>query len=239
MPFTQSKLLEMGAPGHYHLVSRWARRTSGAGRRCGEAFDHAGRSYWIENRLFPLIKCFAMDLNGYAVMGDHFHLVLYNDPSAPSTWPDESVFDRYTRACPAPTQRPTKPHTGQVPKIRSLKSPERLAQVRKTLGSIASFMKLLKRPSTGPIDLGNDKTPPIIPERFYRSAMLNEEQLLEVMLYVDLSPVRAGLANDITECRHTSIERRLLESENEDNCLGALVSGLIAQEAIQMPPTQT
>jgi hypothetical protein len=218
----------MGAPGHYHLVSRWARRTSETGRRSGKEFDHAERSYWIENRLFPLIKCFAMDLNGYAVMGDHFHLVLYNDPSAPSTWPDEDVFDRYAQICPPPTQRPTKTHNGQAPKIRCLNSPERLAQARKTLGSVASFMKLLKRPAAGLIDVGNEKTTPIVPERFYRSAMLNEAQLLEIMLYVDLSPVRAGVANDITECRHTSIERRLLESENEDNCLGALASGLVA-----------
>ncbi len=67
-------------------------------------------------------------------------------------------------------------------------------------------------------------------QRFYSGAILDDEHLLAAMAYVDLNPVLAGIAKNISECEHTSIHRRLKGFENTqarlDQVVRPLVSGL-------------
>ena len=64
--------------------------------------------------------------------------------------------------------------------------------------------------------------------RFYSGALLSEAALLAAMAYVDLNPVRAGIAERIEACAHTSIAERLQENSAEalEAYLAPLVSGL-------------
>ena len=69
-------------------------------------------------------------------------------------------------------------------------------------------------------------------QRYYSGALLSEAALLAAMAYVDLNPVRAGLAERIEACRETSIAERLQENSAEalEAYLAPLVSGLDAGE---------
>ena len=60
------------------------------------------------------------------------------------------------------------------------------------------------------------------------------------MAYVDLKPVRAGLAERIEACRETSIAERLRENSAEEleAYLAPLVSGLEAVDAARADPRQ-
>lgn len=66
---------------------------------CGE--DHAtGTSYehrrqWIEDRLIELSSIFSIDLASYAVMSNHYHVVLHIDRARASNWPDMEVIERW------------------------------------------------------------------------------------------------------------------------------------------------
>ena len=75
-----------------------------------------------------------------------------------------------------------------------LDNPDCVAGARATLGSLSHFMKHLKQPIARRANLENDRTGHFFEQRFYSGALLTEEALLAAMVYVDLNPVRAGLA---------------------------------------------
>ena len=47
--------------------------------------------------------------------------------------------------------------------------------------------------------------------KFKSQALLGEVALLTCMAYVDLNPVRAGIAQDLTDSNFTSIQQRLFD----------------------------
>jgi len=109
-------------------------------------------------------------------------------------------------------------------------TPERLAYARQKLGSLSHFMKHLKQPIAWRANQEDGVSGHHFEKRFYSGALLSERSLLTAMLYVDLNPVRAHIANDISQCHNTSIEKRLAELENTpqriDEYLAPLASGI-------------
>lgn len=85
------------AGGYYHVTSRPARgvrsRSHGRGSR-----HERWRRYMLIDRIKVLTPCFAVELFAYAVMPDHFHLVLRHVPQAHRSWTDEVVTRRWTAA---------------------------------------------------------------------------------------------------------------------------------------------
>ncbi|MCH9673028.1 MAG: hypothetical protein K0U93_16450, partial [Gammaproteobacteria bacterium] len=107
-------------------------------------------------------------------------------------------------------------------------SPERIDHVRQRLGSLSAFMQQLKQPIARQANLEDGVSGHFFDQRFYSGALLSEQALLAAMAYVDLNPVRARIAKDIDQCRHTSIARRLEENSPHrlENALAPLVSGI-------------
>jgi hypothetical protein len=50
--------------------------------------------------------------------------------------------------------------------------------------------------------------------RFYCQALLDEPAVLTCMAYVDLNPIRAGIAADLADSDFTTIQRRLRALED-------------------------
>ena len=201
----------------YHLVRQaWLLGWNRATRR-----DCSHRRGWLTERLMLLVRCFAVELYAYSIMSNHFHLVVRYDPSACERWTDEDVAARWVDAFP-PTER-GKPVPERKAEARELLlgDPERLARARRTLGSLSAFMKHLKQPVARRANVEDDRKGHFFEQRFYSGALLSEEALIAAMAYVDLNPVRAGIAERIEECRDTSIADRL-----QDNSEGALAAYL-------------
>ena len=184
-------------------------------------------------RIDLLGRCFAVEVYAYCIMSNHFHLVARYDPLACWRWSDEEVARRWVDAFP-PTEK------GRVveerkPEARELLlgNPGRLFRARRTLGSLSAFMKHLKQPIARRANEEMGTKGHFYEQRFYSGALLTEAALLAAMAYVDLNPVRAGLAERIEACRETSIAERLRENSAEalEAYLAPLVSGLEAGEA--------
>ena len=60
----------------------------------GRSFDH--RKQWVEDRIVTLAQSFAVAVHAYAVMSNHFHIVLEADPASAWKWSDEET----ARRCP-------------------------------------------------------------------------------------------------------------------------------------------
>jgi len=67
----RSQQVSLEATPYYHCVSRCARRAF----LCGESFKH--RCGWVEDKLLALAEVFCIDVAAYAVMLNHYHVVLH------------------------------------------------------------------------------------------------------------------------------------------------------------------
>ncbi len=233
MATARSKLVDESLPLHYHLVSRCVRRSWLCGRDTysGKQYDH--RKTWLKARLFHLAKYFAVEVHAFTIMSNHFHLVVYYDPLACQQWSDEEVAYRWTEAFArraVNSEASDLEETKRLQRQQILEQPERLAMLRKTLGSLSAFMKHLKQPIAWRANREDGCTGHFFEGRFYSGALLSEAAVLAAMAYVDLNPVRAKIARSIEHCRDSSIYTRLKALSNTPErlkaALGPLVSGI-------------
>ena len=96
MTYPRSHLIDFETPQYCHLVSRCVRRAW----LCGvDGFDgtliRASPGVGGSGRAIGLSEVFAVELYGYAVMSNHYHLVMRVDPKGPEGWSDEMVARRW------------------------------------------------------------------------------------------------------------------------------------------------
>jgi len=115
-------------PGTYHCVSRCVRRAFLCGNDpvTGRSFAH--RKQWVEDRILALAQVFAVAVHAYAVMSNHFHLVLETNPAAAQAWSDEDTARRWLALSTHPET--ANDATRQSRLAALLAQPERLAAWR-------------------------------------------------------------------------------------------------------------
>ena len=86
---------------------------------------------------------------------------------------------------------------------------ERLEVIRQRLGSISWFMRALNEPIARMANLEDGCTGRFWEGRFKCQALLDEQDVLSCMAYVDLNPVRAGMCEVLRDSEHTSVKYRL------------------------------
>jgi len=181
-------------------------------------------------RLHQLAAAFPVEVHAYAIMSNHFHLVVYYDPRAIDQWSDLEVARRWLAACPVKDRDGTIDTAGMIDRAEMLsKDPHRIAQLRTRLGSLSVFMQLLKQPIARRANLEDECGGHFFEQRFYSAALMNEETVVAAMAYVDLNPIRARIAESIADCEHTSVAERLSRGSDItqlDQALKPLVSGL-------------
>ncbi|WP_051227621.1 hypothetical protein [Oceanospirillum beijerinckii] len=80
---------------YYHCIARCVRRAflCGGDEFSGQSFEH--RRQWIVERLTLLDQMFAVDICAYAIMSNHYHLVLYINQSEAESWSIDEVITRW------------------------------------------------------------------------------------------------------------------------------------------------
>lgn len=225
MTIPRKMLVDEEAACTYHLTSRCVRGMylCGWDRSTRKKFAHRRR--WLVKRARALAKCFAVELYAYAVMSNHFHLILHYDPTAKARWSDEEVVRRWVEAFPP--RMPSRARLGRIAAAASwerrkarkreqiLADADRIARLRETLGSLSGFMKHLKQPIARRANLEEDCYGHFFDMRFYSGALLSEKAIVAAMAYVDLNPIRAKITKRVAEYGDVSIAERVVEHSKE------------------------
>ena len=209
MPRPRNTLLSLDATPYYHCVSRCVRRAF----LCGED-SHSGRSFehrrgWIEQRLLKLADIFAIDIAAYAVMSNHYHVVLHIDTERAQLWSECEVVERWHRLFNGNvlSQRYSRGEVLSQAESETLTAV--IATWRQRLASISWFMRCLNEPIARQANREDDVSGRFWEGRFKSQALLDEKALVACMAYVDLNPIRAMLAQSPETSAHTSIKRRI------------------------------
>jgi REP element-mobilizing transposase RayT len=173
----------------------------------GSSFDH--RKTWLVERIKFLGEIFAIDIAAYAVMSNHYHLVLHVDKQRAEGWTDAEVCRRWGRLYHGPEllQRFLKRESLADHEQLVLK---RFVQLwRQHLHSLSRFMACLNYVIALRANGEEACTGRFWQGRFKSQALKDESALLACMVYVDLNPVRAGIARDLESSDFTSIQDRI------------------------------
>ena len=194
---------------YYHCVSRCVRRAflCGYDALSKRSFEH--RRDWIEDRLHELAGIFAIDLCAYAVMSNHYHVILRVNPERAKSWSQEEVVTRWGKlfAIPAVLSALLRDDVGELTDQSLLV--ETIEKWRARLADISWFMRCVNEFIARKSNAEDDCTGRFWEGRFSSQALLDECSLLQCMTYVDLNPIRAGIAESLETSLHTSIKSRI------------------------------
>jgi len=210
MGLPRSKYVKDGQEGVYHCFTRCVRRAFLYGHDPLTNRDFSHRKTWIVDRLRHLAAVFAIEVCAYAIMANHYHTILRLRPDIVATWSDWEVAMRWLTLFP---RHRTLDGTALPPAdedIRALThSPERIAQLRQRLCSLSWFMGRLNEFIARAANKEDNVKGRFWESRFKCQALLDEAAIAACMVYVDLNPIRAGLAATPEESDFTSIQERI------------------------------
>ncbi|AHF05104.1 hypothetical protein MARPU_15575 [Marichromatium purpuratum 984] len=214
----RASLVSLSDTPWYHVVTRCVRRAylCGFDRLTGRSFEH--RRGWVELRLRQLAGVFAIDVAAYAVMSNHVHLVVRLDAERASQWSDEEVLRRWRCLFRGPVvvKRFLSPATragmteAELEVIAGL-----IATYRARLADLSWFMRVLNESIARAANREDGVRGRFWEGRFRSQAILDETALLAVMAYVDLNPIRAGIAETPEASAHTGIAARIADLQGD------------------------
>ena len=92
MPKPRKEQVCLEATPYYHCVSRCVRKAylCGVDINTNESYEH--RRNWLENELIKQAQVFAIDIAAYAIMSNHYHVVLHINKSEADNWSFDEVL---------------------------------------------------------------------------------------------------------------------------------------------------
>ena len=206
MPSPRRSLVCVNDTPYYHCVSRCVRRAFLCGRdtQTGQCYEH--RRGWLEARIRLLSSLFAIDICAYAVMSNHYHIVVKINSS--QQWSDQAVIARWLSLYQGPLLV-RRAQSGIALNPAEQQTVDDIVAVwRQRLQDLSWFMKCLNEPIARMANKEDHCTGHFWEARFKSQALRTERALLSCMAYVDLNPVRAGIAEFPETSDYTSIQTR-------------------------------
>ena len=175
----------------------------------GRSFEH--RRGWIVERLAVLSSVFAIDVAAYAVMSNHYHVVVRIDAELAASWSTDDVLARWTQLFaghPMVQRYLANPHmsSAELDKVK-----EFVELYRARLCDLSWFMRCLNEYIARMANEEDDCSGRFWEGRFKSQALLDEAALIACMAYVDLNPIRAAMAETPETSDYTSIQQRINE----------------------------
>lgn len=205
----RSALVSLETTPYYHCISRCVRRAFLFGKdNKGRSFDH--RKHWLVERLKCLGDIFAIDIAAYAVMSNHYHLVLHVDKERAHSWSEAEVLQRWGRLYKGSALFQRYQSGTVLSEFENKELSKFAGECRRKLHDISRFMACMNYTIAIMANREDSCTGRFWEGRFKSQALKDETALLACMAYVDLNPIRAGLASNLADSEFTSIQDRIL-----------------------------
>lgn len=214
----RSTLISLADTPWYHVVNRCVRRAFLCGEDTHTGKNHDHRRVWIVDRVKQLAGVFAIDVAAYAVMSNHYHLVLRVDAERAMGWSNEEVLRRWTQLFDGPmlVQRLLSGQGSEMDQATLDAIGEWTATYRSRLCDLSWFMRILNETVARQANAEDKVTGRFWEGRFKSQALLDEQAILTAMTYVDLNPIRAKIADTPEESEHTSVAERMAALKPSD-----------------------
>jgi REP element-mobilizing transposase RayT len=209
MTRARNQLISLEATPYYHTISRCVRRAflCGEDSLTGKSYEH--RKQWVITRLRELSDVFAIDICAYAILSNHYHLVLRIDQEQAHGWTTVQVAERWGKLFNLPrlVARYLRAEIHSEAEANTAKAI--ISEWRSRLTDISWFMRSLNEHLARQANIEDHCKGRFWEGRFKSQALLDEAAVLTCMSYVDLNPVRAGVAETPEASDFTSIQQRI------------------------------
>lgn len=94
MPQPRKRLVSLADTPYYHCIGHCVRRAFLCGVDLLSGFDFSHRRDWVVERMQALSSVFALDQRAYAVLSNHYLIVVRVDVAAAQSWSGREVVAR-------------------------------------------------------------------------------------------------------------------------------------------------
>lgn len=201
----RSDQINLAATPYYHCMTRCVRSSYLCGVNYEKNKDFSHRKDWIVERIQHLSSVLAIQVCSYAIMSNHYHLVLFVDLDKAKSWQPKDIIERWKQIFPKDAQKfeDLSKHLSQE------KIDEKIALWRDRLMDVSWFMRCLNEKIARLSNKEDGCKGRFWEGRFKSQALLDEGALLSAMAYVDLNPIRADQAVAPEYSLHTSVHERI------------------------------
>ena len=188
-----ARMLIKGEPAVYHVMTR----TALPGYVLGDV---------EKDFLFGVIKklsaVYFVELLGYCIMGNHFHILCRMHPG--DNYPDEEISRRFKLYYGEASKKEL--HRDQIPTFRA------------KWENLSEYVKEIKQQFSRFYNKRHNRRGFFWAERYKSVIVDNGETLINCLAYIDLNPVRAGLVAQPEDYRWCSLAHHL-QTNNKDDLL--------------------
>ena len=218
MTISRSQQIDLSVTPYYHCINRCVRRAflCGEDKHTGQSYEH--RRGWISDKIKMLSETFAIDVAAYAVMNNHYHIVLRVDQESAEQWNSLEIINRWNQLFRLPVIISRFLKGECTTKAELLKVDEIIEEWRSRLCDISWFMRILNEHIAREANKEDNVTGRFWEGRFKSQALLDEQALITCMAYVDLNPVRAGIVDTPESSDFTSIQERIQTLMQKSSC---------------------
>ena len=191
MAIPRKTLISLSDTPYYHCVSRCVRKAF----LCGDTYEH--RRAWVEERLLKLAKVYCIDIAAYAVMSNHYHVLVEVPPKvkgAAVAMTDEDFLAKIKRLYSRPYYREIEQMLQRFRDTGSDKAAMELkAKYTCRMHDLSEFMKGLKQRFSQWFNRHHGRRGTLWEGRF-KSVLVQDGYAARVMAaYIDLNPIRAAM----------------------------------------------
>jgi len=208
MTIARKRLIDLETTPYYHCINRCVRRAYLCGEDKLTGKNYEGRKQFIIDRMKFLTTVFGIELCAYAVMSNHYHVVLYVNADLVDKLSEKEVAARWTQVYKNTIG--LQYVDGGKLEPRELEAMNNYLPIwRERLKDISWYMRALNEGIARLANREDDCKGHFWEGRFKSQALTDEAALLACMAYVDLNPIRAKLAETPEDSAHTSIQEHV------------------------------